>query len=240
MGLAIIIAIHRHRTPWTWTRSGCSGGSDGPHSAGHAAHDAGHGHGPTPGTATRPAAWPSGLDRTRSGRGGLGRPLAVAAAIFRCSPTPAPTATAVHGPAPAAPRVHGAGPLRRRHPGPGEARGAVVLACLTVLTSFGAALSDRPPPDGAVAGTETALRFSQPYLGFETGSRRGASSVPVRPPHRQPVGGDDAGGDGRGLPDPHLLAGLHGPRPGAGPLLLVPEPVHVLHAACWSWAATCP
>ena len=42
---------------------------------------------------------------------------------------------------------------------------------------------------------------------------------------------DDPGRDRHRLADPHLLARLHGPRRGARPLLLVPEPLHVLHAA---------
>ncbi len=48
-----------------------------------------------------------------------------------------------------------------------EETGAGILACVTVLTSFGLACWSAIRLYGLVGGLETGLRFFQPYLGFE-------------------------------------------------------------------------
>ena len=55
---------------------------------------------------------------------------------------------------------------------------------------------------------------------------------------RSAFAGDAAGGDGRGISDPHLLRRLHVGRSQLLPLLQLSESVHVLHADADSGGAT--
>jgi NADH-quinone oxidoreductase subunit L len=144
-----------------------------PHSAGpdaHAAHDAGHGHGSDAGHGHAPGGHaPAGPDRTPLMVAvGWAVLLAGASFIFRRVPDASPdnylpfvillmplltfTVLAIFGDA-----------IRDQ----GESRGAMVMACLSVLTSFGAAVWVvlRLFAGG---GPRTALHVSQPALPFES------------------------------------------------------------------------
>ncbi len=99
------------------------------------------------------------------------------------------------------------------------------VACLAMIASFVVSLT-------AVLGMHPAARGARDPPGRVHVDGVGRPADPVRAPARSAVGADDPGRHRHRLADPHLLDRLHarGDRQRVRALLLVPEPVRVVHA----------